>query len=134
MPRRCSSIIAGWHIERQQLPTFYAELFQWHCDRPPEPTPPPAVVDDKLDLPGCGTHDLSDKTDRRGVEVEYRQTDEIVDSYRLRKALQIAFIHWHWMLCVHHAGPRHHGLRQFERGCRPAELRRGLRLSWGADQ
>ena|SRR6516162_8563721 len=32
--------------------TFYTERFEWHGDWPPEPSPPLAVIDDKLDLSG----------------------------------------------------------------------------------
>src|SRR5207249_4118697 len=76
------------------------------------------VVDDKLDLPGGGAHDLPDVAERRAVEVEHRHTDEITDAHRLWKALQIALLHRHRILCVHHAGPRYHGLSaRRERPC-----------------
>jgi hypothetical protein len=39
MPGRCSGVFGTWHIEGHQLPAFYAERFQWHCDRAPEPVP-----------------------------------------------------------------------------------------------
>src|SRR6516164_707717 len=52
MPSRCSSIFTGRHIERHQVPTFYTERFEWHGDWPPEPSPPLAVIDDKLDFSG----------------------------------------------------------------------------------
>ena len=72
--------------------------------------PPPAIVDDKFDLPCGSAHDLPDIAERRGVKVEHRQTDEIAYSSRLRKTLQIVLVHRHRMLCVHHAGRRYHGL------------------------
>ena len=59
------------------MPAFYAERFQWHCDRAPEPAPEPAITDDKLNLTGRGAHYLPDIAERRRVKVEYRQTDEI---------------------------------------------------------
>src|SRR5262249_44245428 len=45
-----------------------------------------------------------------GVTIERRQTDEIANSRWLRKPLQIALVHRHRILCIHHAGPWHHGL------------------------
>jgi hypothetical protein len=94
------------------MPAFYTERFQWHGDRPSEPSPPPAVIDDKLNLPREVADDSSDRPERFGVKIEYWHTDEIADSCRLRKALQIALLHRHPILCVHHAGPRDHGLSQ----------------------
>jgi hypothetical protein len=38
------------------VPAFYAERFQWHRNRPSNPTPPSAITDDKLDLSGGGLH------------------------------------------------------------------------------
>src|SRR5262249_56465127 len=106
------SMLAGGHIERQQLPAFYTERFQWHRDRPSEPPPPSAVIYDKLNLPGGVADDSPDRSKRFGVKIEYWHTDEIADSCRLRKALLIALLHRHRILCVHHAGPRDHGLSQ----------------------
>ena len=42
--------VARRHIERHQLPALYADRFERHCNQPAEPTPPPAVRDDKLDF------------------------------------------------------------------------------------
>jgi hypothetical protein len=92
------------------LPAFYAKRFQWHGNRPPEPTPPSVITDDKLDLSSAGLHDLLHIAERLRVKIKHRHTDEVADSCRLRKAPQIALLHRHRILCVHHAGPRDHGL------------------------
>lgn len=96
------------------MPALYAEHFQWHRNGPPEPAPPPAVTDDKLDLSGGSAHDVPDVAERLGVKIEHRQIDEITDPRRLRKAPQIALVHRHRALCVHHAGSRYHGLDQHD--------------------
>src|SRR6516165_2068489 len=98
MPSRCSVIFAGLHIEGHQVPAFYTECFQWHRNRPSEPTPPSAITDDKLDLSGGSLHDLLHMAERLRVKIEQWHSDEVADSCRLRKAPQIALLHRHRIL------------------------------------
>jgi hypothetical protein len=90
------------------MPVFYAERLQWHCYQPPKPSPPAAVTDDKLDVPGGSAHDPLNIAERFRVKIEHRHANEIAtrtgrgkrsDSARL-SALGVV---------IHHAGPRYHG-------------------------
>src|SRR5215471_13886774 len=105
MPGRCSSIFTGRHIERHQVPAFYTERFEWHGDWPPEPSPPLAVTDDKLDLSRRSAYHLPNVAERLGVKIEHWHANEIANSRGLRKALEITLLHRHGILLVHHPGP-----------------------------
>jgi hypothetical protein len=56
------------------LLTLYADHFDRDGNPPAEPTPPPAIQDDKLDVALRHAHDLLDIAQRGSVLVEYRQT------------------------------------------------------------
>src|SRR5262249_58198714 len=84
--------------------------FERHRDWPPEPSPPLTVTDDKLDLSRRSAYHLPNAAERLGVKIKHRHANQFADSRGLRKALEIALLHRHGILCVHHAGPWGHGL------------------------
>jgi iron complex outermembrane recepter protein len=86
-----------------------------HRDWPPEPSPPLAVTDDELSLSGRSAYHLANVAERLGVKIEHRHSNEMADSRGLRKAREIALLHRHGILCVHHAVPRDHGLSYHNR-------------------